>query len=297
LFHMQGLGVAVHGTFTAGIAIRILPEFVPTEVATAIDVERATLFFGVPTMFARLAESDQLTSLASLRLIVSGSAPLPVELFGRIESDCGQAPIERYGMTETVMLCSNPLMGSRQAGRVGAPLPGVEVRRASDAGVEVRGPSVFAGFFEDPDASAAAFIPDGWFKTGDLAEFDATGSLRLIGRSTDLIITGGYNVYPREVEDVLRSHPAVRDVAVVGRPDQKWGETVVAFVVSDSVLGLPAELSAHVESLAPFKRPREWQLISEIPRNAIGKMQREMLARRPVDADYHVTTRGPRAGS
>ena len=128
LFHLHGLGVAVHATFTAGGAIRILPEFDPAEVATAIAVERATLFFGVPTMFARLAESDQLTSLASLRLTVSGSAPLPVELFGRIESESGQAPIERYGMTETVMLCSNPLMGSRQAGRVGTPLPGVDVR-------------------------------------------------------------------------------------------------------------------------------------------------------------------------
>src|SRR6185295_13722104 len=184
------------------------------------------------TMYHRLAASDQLGDLRALRLAVSGSAPLPADLHAAVEKGCGQIVLERYGMTETVMLVSNPFDGERRPGTVGFPLPGVEVRLADGSDeIEVRGPNVFGGYLDRPEANAEAFTSDGWFRTGDIGELDADGYLSIVGRAKELIISGGFNVYPREVEDVLLAHPAVAEVAVVGEPSDEWGELVVAVVV------------------------------------------------------------------
>ncbi|MSV42100.1 MAG: AMP-binding protein [Actinobacteria bacterium] len=281
MFHMHGLGAALNGSFTAGASVVVLPRFDPAAVSEAIRDHEATLFFGVPTMYARMREAARLGDLAGLRLIVSGSAPLDPLLFQQIASDAGQDPLERYGMSETVMLTSNPLFGERRAGSVGLPLPGVRIRLGDDGGVEVNGPNVFRGYWENPDANREAFTDDGWFRTGDIGEFDADGYLWLVGRSSDLIITGGYNVYPREVEDAVREHPDVVDVAVVGIPDPAWGETVAAYVVTSEgadPAGIAVALDGHVESrLAPYKRPRRWTILTELPHNAMGKVRRDVL--------------------
>jgi malonyl-CoA/methylmalonyl-CoA synthetase len=278
LFHMHGLGVAVNGTLLGGASMVMLPKFGVPEVLDAVAAHRATLFFGVPTMYSRLAGAARAGELSALRLAVSGSAPLPAELWHALATVTGQRVLERYGMTETVMLTSNPYEGERRPGTVGMPLPGVSVRLAPEtAGVEARGPNVFAGYWERPEASAAAFTDDGWFRTGDIGAWSPDGYLSLVGRATELIITGGFNVYPREVEDVLRGHPAIRDVAVVGRPDPEWGEVVTAYCVGDEV---PAEdLAAYcADRLAAFKRPRRWRWLAELPRNAMGKVVRADLS-------------------
>jgi malonyl-CoA/methylmalonyl-CoA synthetase len=281
LFHVHGLGVGLHGTLVTGAQATLIPRFEPAAITASIH-NGATLLFGVPTMYHRLAESTALPDLAALRLAVSGSAPLPAELHETVRAASGQVVLERYGMTETIMLVSNPYEGERRPGTVGFPLPGVEVRLSGRPGrtaeIEVRGPNVIAGYL-DPSATAAAFTGDGWFRTGDLGELDQDGYLRINGRTKELIITGGFNVYPREVEELLRSHAAVFDAAVVGAPSAQWGETVVAFVVpaSDSA-GLVAELEEFVAShLVGYKRPREWRVVDRIPRNALGKILRHEL--------------------
>jgi malonyl-CoA/methylmalonyl-CoA synthetase len=286
MFHMHGLGAAINGSLTAGASIAVLPRFDPAAVVDAVSAYDATMFFGVPTMYARLRDSGNLPALSGLRLLVSGSAPLDPVLFQAITAQAGQSPIERYGMSETVMLTSNPLRGERRAGSVGRPLPGVSVRLGEGDGVEVTGPNVFGGYWERPEATAEAFTADGWFRTGDIGELDADGYLRLVGRASDLIITGGYNVYPREVEDAILEHPDVVDAAVVGLPDDTWGETVVAYVVlradlvADPAHAVEAAdaLAAHVEPrLAAYKRPRRWTAVAELPRNAMGKVRRDLL--------------------
>jgi malonyl-CoA/methylmalonyl-CoA synthetase len=242
------------------------------------------MFFGVPTMYALMREAGRLPGLAGLRLLVSGSAPLDPALFADVAAQAGQPPVERYGMSETVMLVSNPVRGERRPGSVGLPLPGVQVRLGEAGGVEVMGRNVFRGYWERPDATAEAFTEDGWFRTGDIGELDDDGYLRLVGRASDLIITAGYNVYPREVEDVVRDHPAVLDVAVVGLPDATWGETVAAFVVlrpDDADIAreeLEQGLAPLVEGrLAAYKRPRRWVAVDDLPRNAMGKVRRDAL--------------------
>ena len=279
MFHMHGLGAGVNGTLTAGASLVVLPRFDPEGVVAAISDYDATLFFGVPTMYARLRDAGRLPDLAALRLLVSGSAPLDPGLFQAISEQSGHAPIERYGMTETVMLTSNPVHGERRAGSVGIPLPRVHVRLGEAGAVEVDGPSIQRGYWERPDANRAAFTRDGWFRTGDIGEIDEDGYLRLVGRASDLIITGGYNVYPREVEDAILSHPDVLDVAVVGVADETGGETVTAHVVlGKPVADLSVVLTAHIESvLAPYKRPRSWTAVDAIPRNAMGKVRRDVL--------------------
>jgi malonyl-CoA/methylmalonyl-CoA synthetase len=257
----------------------VLPRFAPRSVVEALAAYDATMFFAVPTMYALLRDADALPGLRGLRLLVSGSAPLDPVLFADVEAIAGQAPVERYGMSETVMLTSNPVRGERRAGSVGLPLPGVQVRLGAGDGVEVNGPNVFRGYWERPDATAEAFSADGWFRTGDVGERDADGYLRLVGRASDLIITAGYNVYPREVEDAIREHEAVVDVAVVGLPDPTWGETVAAYVVLRGDLdALEPELATLVEErLAAYKRPRRWVAVDALPRNAMGKVQRDVL--------------------
>ena len=279
MFHMHGLGAGLNGTFTAGASLVVVPRFEVQVVIDVIEEHRATMFFGVPTMYARFHEHQRLSGLASLRLTVSGSAPLDPSLFRAIAAGTGQAPIERYGMSETVMLTSNPLSGERKAGSVGLPLPGVDVRLGQDGGVEVRGPNVFAGYWGRADATAQAFTTDGWFRTGDIGTYDEDGYLYLVGRASDLIITGGYNVYPREVEDVIGELPDVLDVAVVGLPDSTWGERVAAFYVSASGDLIEEDaLTILLENrLAGFKHPRVWIRVDELPRNAMGKVRRDVL--------------------
>jgi len=276
LFHVHGLGVGLNGSLCAGAAVVLMARFDPAAVA-ARCCEGISLFFGVPTMYQRLATSGAARRMRSLRLLVSGSAPLPAALAEEIAAQSGQTPLERYGMTETGMLTSNPYDGPRKPGTVGLPLPGAELRLSDSGGVEVRGPNVIAGYFERPDADAEAFTEDGWFRTGDVGELDEDGYLRLVGRSKELIISGGYNVYPREVEEVLATHPSVREVAVVGRPSERWGEEVTAVVVVAAPIE-DEELRAYAaQRLAQYKVPKRIEFADELPRNAMGKIVRAEL--------------------
>jgi malonyl-CoA/methylmalonyl-CoA synthetase len=282
LFHVHGLGVGLHGTLLAGASAVLLPRFEVDAVLDAARDHRATLFFGVPTMYARLAASPRAAELGRLRLCVSGSAPLPPTVFERLATRAGQRVLERYGMTETVMNVSNPYDGERRPGTVGLPLPGVELRLAGgDQGeVLVRGPNVFSGYWGNPAATAAAFDTDGWFRTGDLGSFDEQGYLRIEGRGKELIITGGYNVHPREVEELLLEHPGVAEAAVVGTPSEEWGEQVTAFVVPADPAVPPDHdelLAFAAERLAGFKRPRVVHYLEALPRNALGKVLKHEL--------------------
>jgi malonyl-CoA/methylmalonyl-CoA synthetase len=217
-------------------------------------------------------------ALRALRLCVCGSAPLPAALHAAFQRATGQRILERYGMTETVMLVSNPVDHERRPGSVGLPLPGVSLRLAGEpAEIEVRGPNVFAGYWEREDADADAFTEDRWFRTGDLGARDADGYLRVTGRAKELVISGGYNVYPREVEDALRAHPAIEDAAVVGTPSDEWGERVTAYVVSRDAPTPEALRAFLAERLAPYKQPRLLHVVEALPRNALGKVQKHRL--------------------
>ena len=276
LFHLHGLGVGLNGTLCAGASLELRARFDVGDVTDRCG-QGATMFFGVPAMYQRLASSGRAGALAPLRLLVSGSAPLPATLASEIAGYTGQIPLERYGMTETVMLTSNPYHGPRRPGTVGVPLPGVEVRLGDTGEVQVTGPNVIAGYYGNPDATAEAFTDDGWFRTGDLGELDDHGYLRLVGRSKELIISGGYNVHPREVEEALGTHPGVEEVAVVGRPSDSWGEEVTAVVVARRPLD-PDELRAHAAlTLAPYKIPKRVEFTDALPRNALGKVVRREL--------------------
>ncbi len=298
LFHIHGLGVGFHGTLVHGASLTLHRRFDAAAVLAALEGGPATLFFGVPTMYGRLlneADGGAGRRLADVRLFVSGSAPLATETLERVERVFGQRILERYGMSETVMLTGNPYAGPRKAGTVGVPFDGVELRLApatSGAGsgggeagdgaaeVQVRGPSVTRGYWNDPEASAAAFTPDGWFRTGDLGVLDADGYLTLSGRARELIISGGFNVYPREVEEAIASLPGVREVAVVGLPDPDLGERVAAAIVlAREGPGVDeAGVIAHCRRrLAAFKAPRTIAFVVELPRNAMGKVLRHEL--------------------
>lgn len=280
LFHAHGLCVGLHGTLLAGASAVLLPRFEADAVLDAARERGASMFFGVPTMYHRLAQSPRVGELARLRLCVSGSAPLPAELHRSLAERGGQQVLERYGMTETLMLVSNPYDGERRPGSVGFPLPGVELRLSDDGEgeIQVRGANVFAGYWDRPQATAESLV-DGWFRTGDLASIDADGYVTILGRSKELIISGGLNVYPREVEEVLLSHPDVAEAAVVGTPSDEWGEVVTAFVVPASERGTEQSLLAFAaEQLAPFKRPRRLHFVDSLPRNALGKVVKHELA-------------------
>jgi malonyl-CoA/methylmalonyl-CoA synthetase len=272
LFHVHGLCAGLFGSLTAGASTVVFDRF--DESAILAGAPASTLFFGVPTMYHRLAASGRASELAGLRLCVSGSAPLAPDLWHRLAGD-GVTVLERYGMTETLLTLSNPLLGERRPGSVGLPLPGVEAALddADEQGIGelfVRGASLCRGYW-----NRDSFAPGDWFATGDLVSVAGDGYVTVRGRRTELIITGGHNVYPAEVEAVLLRHPGVIEAAVVGVPSAEWGETVVAFVVGDPDLASLQELAAA--ELAPFKCPREVRLISALPRNALGKVVRGEL--------------------
>jgi malonyl-CoA/methylmalonyl-CoA synthetase len=293
LFHVHGLCVGVHGCLLTGARILLLPRFESGLVIDACTREDATLLFGVPTMWVRLADAmakDQgaAEALSSLRLLVSGSAPLPAVLWNAVREQTGKEILERYGMSETIMLISNPYDGPRLPGTVGLPLPGVEARIVTEGKeapdgqigeIQVRGPNVFSGYWNREDATRDAFVDD-WFRTGDLATRDSAGYFTIAGRAKELIITGGYNVYPREVEEVLEEHPGLLEAAVVGIPSREWGEEVAAFLVPVARGAPPTEEELVAwcrERLAAYKLPRRYSYIDRVPRNALGKIVRGEL--------------------
>jgi len=277
LFHVHGLAIALHGSLIAG-GCAVLVPFSPENVVRELKAG-GTMFFGVPAMYQRLCDylDRNPADLRHVRLFVAGSAPLPATLFERCERVLGQPVLERYGITEGGIVVSNPYDGPRQAGRVGYPLPGVEVRLGEQDEVQLKGGQVFKGYWRNAAASADVFI-DGWFRTGDIGEIAADGSLAIRGRIKELIISGGYNVYPREVEMVLEQHPAVAEVAVAGLPSERWGEEVTAFVVTRSQVQAEDLITFARDRLATYKCPRAVHFIESIPRNAMGKIDRSRLA-------------------
>jgi malonyl-CoA/methylmalonyl-CoA synthetase len=277
LFHGHGLCVALYSGLMVGSCTVVLPAFDPGAVLDAVAEERASLFFGVPTMYHRIAATGRAGELRRLRLAVSGSAPLSPQLH-RVFGEAGVDILERYGMTETLLTVSNPLRGERRSGTVGFPLPGIEAMvDPGSSELRVRGPQVFSGYLDRPQATADCFV-DGWFRTGDLVEVD-DGYLRVLGRAGDVVISGGFNVYPAEVEDVLLRHPGVAEVAVTGTPSEEWGEVVTAWVVpSGGSLDADELLHFAAGQLAPYKRPRLVRVVAALPRNAMGKVLRSALS-------------------
>ena len=279
LFHLHGLGMGLHGTLLSGASATLVP-FTPAAVVAELKAG-GTMFFGVPSMYQRLCDwlEENPTDLSHVRVFVCGSAPLPPALFERCAKLLGQPPVERYGITEGGIVVTNPYDGPRQAGRVGYAFPGVEVRLGEQDEVLLKGGQVFKGYWRNPEATAEAFTLDGFFRTGDVGEIGEDGTLAIRGRIKELIITGGFNVYPREVELVLETHPAVQEVAVAGMPSDKWGEEVTAFVVpSGSAPLVESEIIAFAhERLAAYKCPKRVVTIDMLPRNAMGKVQRSVL--------------------
>ncbi|MFF9058105.1 acyl-CoA synthetase [Streptomyces sp. NPDC014882] len=298
LFHVHGLVLGVLGPLRRGGSVRHLGRFSPEGVARELN-GGATMLFGVPTMYHRLAEAlpgdpGLAEALGRARLLVSGSAALPVHDHERITAATGQRVIERYGMTETLMNTSVRADGAPRAGTVGVPLPGVELRLVEEDGtplasydgesvgeIQVRGPNLFTGYLNRPDATAAAFTADGWFRTGDMAVRDPDGYVRIVGRkATDLIKSGGYKIGAGEIENALLEHPGVREAAVTGEPDADLGERVVAWVVPVDRHSPPGEeeLAGHVaRRLAPHKRPRTVRYLDVLPRNDMGKIMKRAL--------------------
>ena len=291
LFHAHGLFVGVNGTIVAGASAILRRRFEAADVFATLCGGEITMFFGVPTMYSRLIAEARKSDRrpAPLRLYVSGSAPLAVQTFEDFADLFGQRILERYGMTETIMNLTNPFEGERRPGTVGGPFPGQEARMVDLATrqpidgegvgeIQVRGPHVFPGYWENEEATAEAFDADGWFSTGDLGWRSGDGYYTISGRARELIISGGFNIYPREVEEVLMAHPAVADAAVLGMPDADFGEKVVAIVVPRGATLDPDDLIALCrDQLASFKKPRQVVFADSLPRNAMGKVQKHVL--------------------
>ncbi|MEV6310831.1 malonyl-CoA synthase [Streptomyces sp. NPDC051840] len=294
VFHVHGLFVAANMVLTTGASMYYLPKF---DAGTVLGLlPRSTVLMGVPTFYTRLLGDDGLTpeSCASMRLFVSGSAPLLASDHEAFEARTGHAILERYGMTETGMNTTNPYEGGpRKPGTVGSPLPGTRVRVVDpDTGkplpdgevgsIEVHGPNVFTGYWRMPEKTASEFRPDGYFITGDLGRIDEDGYLLIVGRGKDLVISGGFNVYPKEIEELLDAHPTVLESAVIGVPHPDFGETVVAVVVpARGEVPEETELLASIApSLARFKHPRAVRVVDDLPRNVMGKVQKAELRKR-----------------
>ncbi|MFI7481654.1 AMP-binding protein [Kocuria sp. M1R5S2] len=292
IFHIHGLFVAVNMVVTTGAGMHFLDTF---DAGTIIDLMPcSTVLMGVPTFYTRLLKHPGLTAEATrnMRLFVSGSAPLSAQTHHEWKARTGHAILERYGMTETGMMCSNPYHGERRAGTVGLPLEGISIRVAGretnaelptgEVGViQVSGPNVFGEYWNMPEKTVEEFTEDGYFVTGDLGVFDEDGYLSIVGRDKDLVISGGYNIYPKEIEDLIDEHPSVRESAVVGVPHEDLGEAPVAVVVLDDPAdGDPEEILGSIRPrLARFKQPRAVVFRDELPRNVMGKVQKAELRR------------------
>ena len=294
LFHVHGLGNGVHTWLATGLRLRLLERFRKESITDEFLRFRPTVFFGVPTMYERLLEIAPETAREigrSMRLFVSGSAPLPAATLERFRDLYGHDILERYGMSETLMNISNPYDGERRPGSVGKPLPGVSIRlvdpetgedvSSGETGeVLIRGNNVFSGYFGRPESNAAAFTDDGFFRSGDLAICSDDGYYTLVGRRGDLIISGGFNIYPRQIEELLLEQPGVAEAAVVGEPDPARGEVPVAYIKprEGAELEAPTLQDACSRTLASFKVPRKFIFVDELPRNTLGKLQRHRLS-------------------
>ena len=287
LFHVHGLANGVHCWLLSGCRMKLTERFLHDQAASWMQSFRPTVFFGVPTMYGRMLEWDAATAKEigqSMRLFVSGSAPLPAPVLEEFRQRYGQTILERYGMSETLMNLSNPYVGERRAGSVGLPLPAVRVRNLGPTGepvadgetgeLHLQGPNLFAGYWRRPEATEAAYR-DGWFRTGDLAVRSPDGYYTLQGRRTDLIISGGFNIYPREIEEFLAEQPGVVEVVVTGVSDERRGEVPVAYVVGD--FDGPTLDAACRANLASFKIPRAFLQVPSLPRTALGKIQKHLL--------------------
>jgi malonyl-CoA/methylmalonyl-CoA synthetase len=292
IFHVHGLFVAIHGALLNGSKMIWLGKFDPRKVIQKLP--EATVFMGVPTLYVRLLAEPGLNKEVTrhMRLFIAGSAPLLIETFAEWQSRTGHTILERYGMSETLMLTSNPYypaQGERRGGTVGFPLPGVGLRVQDDAGqpvpvgqiggIQVKGPNVFKGYWRMPEKTAEEFTADGYFKTGDVGRIDALGHVTIIGRSKDLIISGGYNVYPAEIEGYINEQPGVAESAVIGIPHADFGEVGVAVVIGKPGASLdPAQILSRLKAtLANFKVPKQCFVVDTLPRNTMGKVQKNVL--------------------
>ncbi|MEY2781010.1 MAG: hypothetical protein RL307_714 [Pseudomonadota bacterium] len=297
IFHVHGLFVALHGALLNGSTMLWQGKFDPRQAIAWMS--RATVFMGVPTLYTRMLTEPSLNreSTKTMRLFISGSAPLLIETFNDWKSRTGHTILERYGMSETIMLTSNPYrpderhagQDERRGGTVGFALPGVSLRVQDDSGrtlgagevggIQVKGPNVFSGYWRMPEKTAEEFTADGFFKTGDVGQVDERGYVRIVGRSKDLIISGGYNVYPAEIEGYINEMPGVAESALIGVPHPDFGEVGVAVVVAKPGAQLQPEaiLATLKASLANFKIPKRCYLVNDLPRNTMGKVQKNLL--------------------
>ncbi|MBK6009417.1 malonyl-CoA synthase [Ramlibacter ginsenosidimutans] len=289
IFHVHGLFVAIHGALLNGSKMLWFAKFDPRKVIERMP--EATVFMGVPTLYVRMLAETTLARAAArnMRLFISGSAPLLLETFNAWQERTGHTILERYGMSETIMLTSNPYDGERRGGTVGFPLPGVGLRVRDEqgkdvptgeiGGIQVRGPGVFKGYWRMPEKTREEFTDDGWFRTGDVGRIDERGYVTIVGRSKDLIISGGYNVYPAEIEGYINDMPGVAESAVVGVPHADFGEVGIAVVVARPGAQLdPEELVGTLKTqLANFKIPKRCFVVTELPRNTMGKVQKNVL--------------------
>jgi len=287
LFHVHGLFISCHVALLSGSRMIFLPKFDPVQILRYIP--RSTVMMGVPTYYVRLLEQPDLTRAlcSSMRLFISGSAPLLLETFHSFEQRTGHTILERYGMSETNIIASNPFAGERKAGTVGLPLAGEQVQTVHDDGsicsvdeighIQVKGPNVFQGYWNMPEKTAQEFSADGFFKTGDLGKFDQQGYLSIVGRSKDLIISGGYNIYPKELELILDALPGVVESAVIGLPHKDFGEAVCAVLVCSAPIDTEHLIATLKTRIANFKVPKKIVIVDELPRNGMGKVQKNIL--------------------
>lgn len=290
IYHTHGLFVATNTVLLNGTAMIFLARFEPKRVMELLP--RSTVFMGVPTLYVRLLEQEDFgaETCRAMRLFVAGSAPLLPRIFEEFRARTDHTVLERYGMTEAGMITSNPLRGERIAGKVGPPLPGVEARIADEEGqilgtdevgvLEIKGPNVFKGYWRMPEKTAEEFRPDGFFITGDMATIDPAGYVSIVGRTKDLVISGGFNVYPKEVELAIDALPGVVESAVIGLPHPDFGEAVTAVVKAEADLDEARVIAAIKDELAVFKVPKRVFFVDELPRNAMGKVQKNALRER-----------------
>ena len=285
IFHIHGLFVALNTTLLSGAKLIFQRKFDATAVLAALP--HATMLMGVPTFYTRLLAEPRFTHQAckTMRLFVSGSAPLLLDTFNEFRSRTGHTILERYGMSEAGMICSNPFDGERRGGTVGRPLPGVALRigGGDTGGIEIKGANVFSGYWRMPEKTKDEFTADGYFKTGDIGSIDKDGYVSIVGRAKDLIISGGFNVYPKEIELVIDAMPGIAESAVIGLPHPDFGEAVTAVIVR-SIEGATlseADVIARVKTeLANFKVPKHVHFVDELPRNTMGKVQKNILRER-----------------